>query len=152
MFEVLAYLFDTWYDAESCPDPDTLEIKLKAAGFDSEEIVDALDWLSGLADDPDTQLPDSFAERVSFRAYVVEETRKLSADCRGLLQFLESAGVVDPLQREIIIDRALALPEGEIDIEKFKVITLMVLWTQGCEPDGLILDELLPDGSPRTAH
>jgi len=152
MFEVLAYLFDTWYDAESCPDPDTLEIKLKAAGFDSEEIVDALDWLSGLADDPDTQLPDSFAERVSFRAYAPMETRKLSADCRGLLQFLESARVVDPLQREIIIDRALALPEGEIDIEKFKVITLMVLWTQGCEPDGLILDELLPDGTARTAH
>ena len=152
MFEVLAYLFDTWYDAESCPDPDTLEIKLKAAGFDSEEIVDALDWLSGLADDPDTRLPDSFAERESFRAYVAEETRKLSADCRGLLQFLESARVVDPLQREIILDRALALPEGELDIEKFKVITLMVLWTQGCEPDGLILDELLPDGTARTAH
>lgn len=152
MFEVLAYLFDTWYDAESCPDPDTLEIKLKAAGFDSEEIVDALDWLSGLADDPDTQLPAAFAERSTFRAYAGEETRRLSADCRGLLQFLESAGVVDPLQREIIIDRATALPEGELDLGAFKVITLMVLWSQGCEPDGLILDELLPDGTARTAH
>jgi Smg protein len=152
MFEVLAYLFDTWYDAESCPDPDTLEIKLKAAGFDSEEIVDALDWLSGLAEDPETSLPESFAERSSFRAYAREETRKLSADCRGLLQFLESAQVVDPLQREIILDRAYALPEGELDVEKFKVIILMVLWTQGCEPDGLILDELLPDGTARTAH
>jgi Smg protein len=60
--------------------------------------------------------------------------------------------VVDPLQREIIIDRALALPEGELEIEKLKVITLMVLWSQGCEPDGLILDELLPDGTARTAH
>jgi Smg protein len=152
MFEVLAYLFDTWYDAESCPDPDTLEIKLKAAGFDSEEIVDALDWLSGLADDPETRLPESLAEGDSFRAYSAGEFRKLSADCRGMLTFLESAQVVDPLQREIIIDRAIALPEGELDIEKFKVIILMVLWTQGCEPDGLILDELLPDGSPRTAH
>jgi len=28
----------------------------------------------------------------------------------------------------------------------------MVLWSQGCEPDGLILDELLPDGTARTAH
>jgi Smg protein len=152
MFEVLAYLFDTWYDAESCPDPDTLEIKLKAAGFDSEEIGDALDWLSGLAVTAETELPEAFAERESFRAYVGEETRRLSAECRGLLQFLESAGVVDPLQREIIIDRAVALPEGEMDIEKFKVLTLMVLWSQGCEPDGLILDELLPDGSARTAH
>jgi len=152
MFEVLAYLFDTFYDAESCPDPDTLEIKLKAAGFDSEEIGDALDWLSGLAEDPQTSLPDEFAERISFRAYAPEEVRKLSADCRGLLQFLESAKVVDPLQREIILDRACALPEGELDSEKFRVIILMVLWTQGCEPDGLILDELLPDGTARTAH
>ncbi|HEY4373490.1 MAG TPA: DUF494 domain-containing protein [Burkholderiales bacterium] len=152
MFEVLAYLFDTWYDAESCPDPDTLEIKLKAAGFDSEEIVDALDWLSGLAEDPDTSLPENFAERPSFRAYSADEMRRLSTDCRGLLQFLESARVVDPLQREIILDRAFALPEGDLDIGKFKVITLMVLWTQGCEPDGLILDELLPDGTARTAH
>ena len=122
------------------------------SGFDSEEIGDALDWLSGLAITEDTQLPEAFAERISFRAYADREAHRMSAECRGLIQFLESAGVVDPLQREIIIDRALALPEGELDLEKLKVITLMVLWSQGCEPDGLILDELSPDGTARTAH
>ena len=48
MFEVLVFLVDNYFDGESCPDPEMLELKLKAAGFDGEEIGDALEWLAGL--------------------------------------------------------------------------------------------------------
>src|SRR4030065_1779155 len=48
MFEILMYLFESYFDAGSYPEPDKLSRKLSAAGFEEEEISDALTWLSAL--------------------------------------------------------------------------------------------------------
>lgn len=152
MFDVLVYLVENYFDDQVCPDPDALEIKLKAAGFDREDISEALQWLSGLAVSGGTELPDAFAERPSFRSFVASEQAQLSLECRGLLAFLESAGAIDPLQRELIIERALVSPTGNVDVEQLKIITLVVLWSTGAPPDALVFDELLPDGGPREFH
>ena len=48
MFDVLMYLFETYYNPEACPDPDALVRKLSAAGFERDEIDEALDWLDVL--------------------------------------------------------------------------------------------------------
>ena len=152
LFDILVFLVENYFDEPACPDPGTLEIKLKAAGFDGEDIEDALQWLAGLAVSGPSQLPDAFARRSSFRSFAAPEVERLSRACRGLLSFLESSGVIDPLQRELIIERSLALPDGSVDADKLKIITLIVLWSTGGEPDALILDELLPDGAPRALH
>ena len=55
------------------------------------------------------------------------------------------AGSRNAIQREIVIERACAINESPIQLDKLKVIVLMVLWSQGKEPDGLILDELFID-------
>ena len=149
MFEVLIHLYETWFDCESCPDPDTLALKLKAAGFDNEDIDDALAWLTGLATDESTRLPDAFAERVSFHAYTAAETRTLSSECRGYLAFLEERGIVDAIEREIIIERAQALPHGAPDLAQLRVVVLIVLWAEGTELDSLALEELLPGDDAR---
>lgn len=145
MFDVLIHLYQTWFDCESCPDPGTLALKLRAAGFDEEDIDDALGWLIGLADDAGTRLPDSFGARASFHAYTTAETRTLSAACRGYLSFLEERGIIDAIEREIIIERAQALPHGAPDVGELRVIALIVLWAEGTELDALALEELLPD-------
>ena len=152
MFEILVYLVENYFDDQMCPDPDTLELKLKAAGFDGEDITDALAWLGGLSDAAGTELPPDFAERPSFRSFASSEEARLTRETRGFLAFLESSGVIDAVQREQIIERSLALPEGEVDVEKLKIITLVVLWSSGVEPDALVFDELLPDGAPRELH
>ncbi len=152
MFDVLVYLVENYFDEEDCPDPETLELKLKVAGFDGEDIGAALHWLSGLALTDATELPAAFAARHSFRSFVPAEEKQLSRECRGLLAFLESAGAIDPLRRELIIERALALPQGRVDVGQLKIVCLVVLWSTGIEPDALILDELLPDGEPRELH
>ncbi len=149
MFDVLIHLYQTWFDCESCPDPDTLALKLRAAGFDEEDIDDALAWLMGLADDEGTRLPDSFGERTSFHAYTAAETRALSSECRGYLAFLEERGIVDAIEREIIIERAQVLPHGAPDVDQLRVIVLIVLWAEGTELDTLALEELLPDDDAR---
>ena len=152
MFDVLVYLYDTWFDCESCPDPDTLRIKLRAAGFEAEEIGDALTWLGSLADGESSRLPDGFAERASFHAYAAAETRALSTECRGYLSFLEQRGIVDPIERELIIAHAQALPQGAPDIDELRIVALIVLWAEGTELDALALEELLPDDDGRAAH
>ncbi len=152
MFEILVYLYETYYRPDACPDAGTLAKKLSAAGFEGDEINSALSWLSGLATVTQTTVPVAYAESSSFRVYVDQEYERLGAESIGFLSFLESAGVLNPLLREIVIDRALATDERPVSLESLKVIVLMVFWSQGEEPDALILEELLEDGAPRQMH
>ncbi|MGC2518148.1 MAG: DUF494 domain-containing protein [Burkholderiales bacterium] len=152
MFDILVYLFENYYQTESYPDHDTLARKLTAAGFENDDIHDALDWLNGLARLHEDGLPESLDASSSFRGYAADEAAKLSIEGRGFLAFLESARILSPLLRELIIERAMALPEGAVGLEKLKVIVLIVLWTRRGNVDALILDELLPDGEKRQIH
>jgi Smg protein len=89
------------------------------------------------------------------RFYAKQELDVLGTEAVGFLQFLESANVLNPIQREIVIERALAASESQVSLDKLKVIILMVLWSQGKEPDALIFDELLSDdddSEPRLLH
>lgn len=150
MFEVLVYLFENYYQADNYPDQGTLTRKLHAAGFENNDISEALTWLNGLVRPND--LPESFESRRSFRAYTAQEAAKLTTEGRGFVAFLEAAGVLTPILRELAIERAMALPEDLVGMEKLKVIVLMVLWTRRGSLDSLILDELLPDGEKRQMH
>ncbi len=68
------------------------------------------------------------------------------------MSFLESAGVLNPLLREVVIQSALATDETPVSLESLRIIVLMVFWSQGEEPDALVLEELLEDGAPRQMH
>ncbi len=157
MLDVLIYLFENYYTPESCPDSDSLAKKLAAVGFENEEIDEALDWLSGLSLAVSTPAQHAVAEAPagtvnSWRYYTEQERERLGTAAMGMLCFLDSAGVLSAGQRELAIERALALNETPVSIEAMKVIVLMVLWSQEAEVDALILEELLDDGSPRTIH
>jgi Smg protein len=158
MFDVLVYLYETYYRPEACPDSDALVKKLTAVGFEDDEISKALGWLTDLAkatNQYSTRLTEATAQSVGMRFYARQELDVLGTEAIGFLQFLESAKVINPLQREIIIERALAATESQVSLDKFKVIVLMVLWSQGKEPDALIFDELFSDEEdlePRQLH
>jgi Smg protein len=146
MFDILVYLFENYVHADACPEPAQLARKLTAAGFEEEEITDALEWLSGLRQLSDGERPAQNARAGSLRIYADDELARLGVECRGFLLFLENAGILDAECREIIIERALALDDPEIELENLKVIVLMVLWQQDRPINGLILDELLNEG------
>jgi len=152
MFDVLVYLFENYYQADAYPDHDTLSRKLHAAGFENEDISEALDWLNGLAQFKESDLPQSLDASISQRAYTNEELAKISTEGRGFVVFLESARVLSPLLREVILERAMALAEDIVGLEKLKVIALMVLWARKGSVDALILEELLPDGEKHQMH
>jgi Smg protein len=70
----------------------------------------------------------------------------------AFISFLESAGVLPPPMREMVIDRAMAVSADGLELDDIKVIVLMVFWSLGEEPDALILDELFVDPEDRLYH
>lgn len=145
MFDILVYLFESYIHADACPESDQLARKLSAAGFEDEEITEALEWLAGLRRLAQTTHVSAVPATGSIRLYADEELSRLNAECRGFLAFLESAGVLDAAARELIIERAMALDNFSINLNRLKVIVLMVLWQREEPVDTLIIDELLSD-------
>lgn len=155
MFDILVYLYETYYRPDACPEPAALAKKLSAVGFDDVEISEALVWLTDLTAMAGVE-HSLTAASTGTRFYVEEEQDVLGAAAIGFIQFLESAKVLTPLQREIVVERALALEEAPVSLGKLKVIVLMLLWSQGKEPDALMFDDLFgaddEDQAPRLLH
>lgn len=154
MFDILVYLYETYYRPDACPEPEALAKKLSAVGFDDVEISEALVWLNDLTAMAGVEQTLT-AESTGMRIYVEEERDVLGTDAIGFIQFLESAKVLTPLQREIVIERALSLEEAPVSLGQLKVIVLMLLWSQGKEPDALMFDDLFgsdEDQPPRLLH
>ena len=145
MIDILVYLFEN-YLPDACPKPEVLARKLSAAGFGSDDISAALSWLDGLAG-KEAAPCGSQALAGSIRIYGEEEQERLPAACRGFITFLEQHDAVDAPLREAIIERALALPDAEVSLDRLKVIVLAVIWRYRHEVDALILEELLAEDS-----
>jgi Smg protein len=150
MFDVLVYLYENYWRPDACPDHDQLTRKLSSVGFESDEIQEALTWLDGLATASQSYVGTQ-AER-SLRVYSPAEQEHLGEESIGFISFLVSARVLPPPMREMVIDRASAVPGGPLDLEDLKIIVLMVFWSLGEEPDALILDELFVAPEERLIH
>jgi Smg protein len=164
MFEVLVFVYENYWRGDACPEATHLGRRLSAHGFDADEIRDALAWLDGLhlaargSRHPveTTSLAGGpvalQASEHSLRVYSVAEQDHLGAECLGFISFLESSGVLQSGMREIVIDRAMAVPGDPVALDDLKIIVLMVYWSLGEEPDALVLDELCDDAQDRVAH
>jgi Smg protein len=169
MFEVLVFVYENYWRGDACPELGALERKLQAAGFEADEIQDALTWLNDLqlaarglqqpASDADASSSVPLLETTrltqsahSMRVYTLAEQDHLGAACLGFVTFLETAGMMPAHMREIVIDRAMAAPADPLPLDDLKIIVLMVFWSLGEEPDALVLDELCDDTANRLAH
>lgn len=150
MFDVLVYLYETYWRPDACPDPAQLHRKLTAMGFERDDIQEALSWLDGLA--ASAQAVQAQARVSSLRVYTDDERDHLGESSIGFIRFLADAGVLPPPMREVVIDRAMAAGQAPIALEDLKIIVLMVFWSLGEEPDALILDELFVDPEERLIH
>ena len=136
ILDVLLYLFEHYFTEDVAPpvgdskalDGSPLFRELTAAGFAPTEINKAFDWLDALA----SQRPGDAVPRAGgpTRVFFGPELDKLDVECRGFLLFLEQRGVLDAGQRELVLDRALALDQDELDIDDLKWVVLMVLFNQ----------------------
>ncbi len=150
MFDVLVYLYENYWRPDACPDHAQLTRKLSAVGFESDEIEEALTWLDGLASAAQSYTGEQGPK--SLRVYSPAEQERLGEASIGFISFLESAGVLPPPMREMVIDRATAIGGTPLGLEDLKIIVLMVFWSVGEEPDALILDELFVEEEDRLIH
>ena len=142
-------------------------MRLSSAGFERDEIQQALHWLDGLvnvadgicltapndaAAPLDTGSPVWPAARDSLRVYSPQEIEHLGPQGIACLRFLEDAGALSAELRELVIDRALAASEAPLDLDDLKIIIMMVYWRMGANPGLLVLDELSDDTRHRLAH
>lgn len=153
MFDILVYLFQNYYTPQACPKADVLAHKLAAAGFEHEDIDEALGWLHGLAETTEQCVPlGQSPQGGSRRIYTEHEYRTLGTEAIGFITFLENSDVLPAALREIVIDRAEASGESPISLGKLKIIALIVLWSQEAEVDHLIFEELMTDDHQRASH
>ena len=152
--DILIYLYENYMDAEQNPPSDQQEIheELVQAGFPEREIDKAFQWMEELARHQGTQDYQDHTEN-SIRIYTEQEIRRLDADCRGLLLFLEQNGILDQASRELVVDRATALDSQQIGVEELKWIVLMVLINQpGQESAFAQMEDLVYNDIPVYLH
>ena len=153
MFDILVYLFETYYTPEACPKAEVLAHKLAAIGFEDEEINEALSWLHGLRESAAMHQPLTNQHHAnSMRVYTQHELNALGHEAAGFIRFLENSGVLPPALREVLIERAQAIDETPVPLAKIKIVALMVLWNHEAEIDHLIFEELLTDDEDRLSH
>ena len=135
VLEILIYVFDHYMLAEDAhvPGRQRLARDLRRAGFARENVEHALNWLTDLAfGHEQAPVPDAggaAAALPAVRVFADSELARLAPECRGYLLSLERQGVLTAQQREMVIERALALP-GDPDVEHLKWVVLLVLSSQ----------------------
>jgi Smg protein len=142
MFEILMYLFESYIDAGSYPAPDKLSRKLSAAGFEGEDINEALTWLSALQLQNADIYPATLTH-AGIRCFAELEIQRLDDEARQFLLFAEQQKMITVIEREIIIDRAVALQQKSLGADKLKLIMLIVLWNRHQDLSPLVIEELL---------
>ena len=150
MFDVLMYLFEHYYmdeETELSPDRDSLHSELVEAGFPSNDINQAFEWLEGLS----VQQHQMQAPQVenAIRIYSALECERLDAESRGFLLFLEQMGILPPDARERVIERVMALETDDFDLSQLKWVILMVLFNQpGAEAAYAWMEDLVFESLP----
>ena len=129
VLDVLMYLFESFVDSDDDPEPNRNELKedLERAGFGDRQIERALDWLDALNT---TEVVRTAPQSAAMRIFDSAENERLDARARGYLLRLEQIGILGAAQRELVIDRLLALDNEEIDVEQTKWVVMMVLFSQ----------------------
>jgi Smg protein len=154
MVDVLIYLYENYMDGEEQPpvEQSDLEDELSQAGFSQGEIDKALRWLDELALGVEAA-HDHGPVSGSIRVYSERECEKLDLEARGMLMSLEHSGILDPVSRELVIDRLLAIDHPQVLVEEVKWVALLVLMNRpGREEAFDQLEEMLYADEPVYLH
>lgn len=153
VLDLLIYLFENYMSVDDEPRPDrkTLKQELDKAGFSEPDTERALEWLEGLSGEQLGKVAEATARAV--RVFSSQELQRLDTDVRGYLVHLQNLHILSAAQRELVIDRLMALDADEIDIEQVKWVVLMVLFSQpGQESAYAQMEDLVFEERPDPLH
>lgn len=157
MFEVLVYMFENYIDSQFRPDENTLSKELAAAGFDEQDISHAFHWFGQL--ERKTSEPESLVspKHTSSRIFTADELVKISFESLSFILFLVQANILDAVQRELILDFAMKLPQDSISHDEFRWIVLMTSWAtskagKNHAKDYTLIEDVLMNKQKPTLH
>jgi Smg protein len=133
VLDILIFLFEHYLNADEQPLPNSelLKVELTRAGFAPLHVNRALEWLDSLAlgaANGGSAITAGAASAV--RVFSDPEQQRLDTDCRGYLLHLENIGILPGAQRELVIDRLMALEADDLELGHVKWVVLMVLFSQ----------------------
>jgi Smg protein len=155
VLDILVYLLENFMygEMDDKADEASLKAELLRAGFPDQEIEKAFSWLEDLSALRDNSPGLPVTSHHALRVYTPAEVKRLDAECRGFLMFLEQIGVLDPLSRELVIDRIMALETDETELTDLKWVILMVLFNQpGKEAAFAWMEDLVFEGTAGWLH
>lgn len=130
VLDVVLYLFENFLeDSDENPPRAALEGALRSGGFPEPTVTQALDWLETLETCQDSPPPGAVGPGTQ-RIFAGPELARVTSRARGFLLHLQHIGVLDATQREIVIERLLALDEEEVDVDEVQWVTLLTLFRQ----------------------
>ncbi len=138
ILDVLMYLFENYMieDAEYQPDQETLARELAQAGFGDRDIDRAFDWLENLSEMCERgEARMAGGASTAFRHYSEPERERIDPPSQGLLLTLVNGGVLTPHEREMVIDRLLALEAEALEPDHVKWVIMMVLGNRARNPE-----------------
>lgn len=143
MFEVLIFMFENYFSKHALPENDVMTQELHAAGFDKSDVSGAVNWFHEmklmLA-----QPPAIYSHKdTGMRVFADHELKKINTESFGFVMFLQQANVINDVERDLIIDRAMALKQKQIGIEEMRWIAMIALWNEGREKDYLFVEDAL---------
>ena len=167
VLDVLMYLFENFAEQEYEHAPDQIELRdeLLQAGFGEFEVDRALAWREEL--DRECQRLEMIEELASsdiepfaskpasrsVRVFSSLELARLDTECRGYMMYLEQIGILNASQREVVLERLMALDSRDIDVEQVKWVVLMVLFSQpGQETAFSRMEDLIFDDEVGAFH
>ena len=153
VLDILIYVFDRYMldEVPEVPEREDLARHLEGAGFAHHNVERALDWLADLASVRDAMPLAGSGPAV--RVFSDGELSRLSTECRGFLLTLERLGILSTQQREVVIERMLALDADELDTEQLKWVVLMVLSSQPDQQHAFArLEDLVSDTRGGVPH
>ena len=149
MFEVLVFMFKNYFANQTILDVAEMEQELSEAGFEQDDILSAFNWFESMKSTLNTPELDYAHAKTAIRIFTANESKRIDTESLGFLIFLQQANVINDVERDLVIDRAMALNKMKISIEETRWIAMIALWSQGRDKDYSFVEDALfnPRGS-----
>lgn len=150
MLDVFLYLLENYAGITQCPDAPTLARRLTQEGFEEFEVRSAVIWVEQLRQPLIFKYLNN--EVGHMRIYHDTEYAQLGHRNIDLLMQLERNNSINPHQRELIIERAMLLPQAIHRMDVFKALLLTVLWADEHEIHDSLLHGLIDQIEGEAIH
>ena len=91
-------------------------------------------------------------EYYGMRIFSDNEIKKINTESIGFVLFLQQANVINDMERDLIVDRAMALKQEVITVEEMRWISMIALWNEGREKDYLFVEDAFFNPRGLTVH